>query len=223
MNISTICRYLHTNGFTRQKLSLIAIQRDEFIRQQYMIDVSLYEPEMLIFLDETGADRRQLLRKYGYSLRGIPLKKQTMLVRGERVSGIAFMSVNGLLDVSIVRGTTDGDVFYDFVQKHLLPQLLPFDGVNPHSVVVMDNCSVHHIQETVSMIEEVGAIVQFLPPYSPDLNPIEELFSKVKSELKCLENSIDSSDIEIITLAAFASVTPRDCRGWISHCNIYNT
>ena len=80
------------------------------------------------------------------------------------------------------------------MQKQLLP-LLPFDGVNPHSVVIMDNCSVHHIQETVSMIEEVGAIVQFLPPYSPDLNPIEEAFSKVKSQLKHIETTMDTSDI----------------------------
>ena len=101
---------------------------------------------------------------------------------GERraQSGLAFMSVNGLFDVSIVKGTTDGDTFYDFVQEHLLPHILPFDGVNPQSVLVMDNCSIHHIQEAVSMIEEVGAIVEFLPPYSPDLNPIKEAFSKVK-------------------------------------------
>jgi len=67
------------------------------------------------------------------------------------MSGLPFMSVNGLLDVSVVKGTTHGDAFYDFVQKHWLPQLLPFDGANPHSVVVMDNCSVHDIQPTVSM------------------------------------------------------------------------
>ena len=102
------------------------------------------------------------------------------------MSGLAFMSVNGLLDVSIVKGTTDGDTLYDFMQKHLLPQLLPFNGVNPHSVVVMDNCSVHHIEETVSMVEEVGALVHFLPPYTPDVNTIEECFSKAKSEKNTL-------------------------------------
>lgn len=222
VDISTICRFLHSNGFTRQKLHLIAVQRDEFLRQQYILDVSIYQPEMLVFLDETGADQRNVLRRYGYSMRGIPLRKHSLLVRGERVSGLAFMSIEGLLDVSIVKGTTDGDVFYDFVQKYLLPQLLPFNGINPHSVVIMDNCSVHHIQETVSMIEEVGAIVQFLPPYSPDFNPIEEMFSKVKSEIKRLEYTMESNDIELITMTAFASITAQECEGWISHCNIYN-
>ncbi len=71
VDTSTICRFLHTSGFTRQKLCLVAKQRDEFIRQQFVLDVSVYRPEIL---DETGADRRNMLRKYGYSVRGIPLK-----------------------------------------------------------------------------------------------------------------------------------------------------
>ena len=106
VDVSTICRFLHSNGFARQKMCLVATQRDKFICQQYFIDVSLYKPEMLIFLSETGTNQRHALRRYGYSLRGIPLKKHTLPVRGERVSGLAFMSVTGLLDVSIVKGTT---------------------------------------------------------------------------------------------------------------------
>ena len=71
------------------------------------------------------------------------------------------------------------------------------------------------------MIEEVGAMVQFLPPYSPDLNPIEEAFSKVKSTIKSYERTMDTSDTETITLAAFASISESDCQGWINHCGIY--
>ena len=78
------------------------------------------------------------------------------------------MSVNGLLDVHISTGTTNGDIFYNFVEKYPLPQL---NGTNPHSIVIMDNCSIHHIREIVSMIEDVGALIHFLPPFSPDLNP----------------------------------------------------
>ncbi len=221
IDFQAICKFLHASGFTYQKLCLVALQRDAFLRQQYIVDVSEYATEMLIFLDETGADRRNCIRQRGYSMRGIQLRKHSLLVRGERVSGIAIMSLNGILDVSVSKGTTDGDVFHDFVQKFLLPQLKPFDGVNPHSVVIMDNCSIHHVHEVVKMIEEVGAIVQFLPPYSPDLNPIEEAFSKVKSEIKSFERTMDINDIETITLAAFASISQSDCQGWISHCDIY--
>ena len=223
VDVSTICRFLQHNGMTRQKLSLVAAQRDEFLRQQYSLDVSLYSPEMFVFLDESGADRRNLLRKHGYSLRGIPGRHDTLLVRGERVSALAFMSVNGLLDIDVATGISDRDSFYDFIHTHLLQQLLPFDGLNPHSVVVMDNCSIHHIEEirTIIHVEGIGAILHYLPPYSPDLNPIEEAFSKVKSEFKHLEEYMATCDTPTLLLAAFASITPEDCQGWISHCNIY--
>ena len=83
VDISTICRFLHNAGFTRQKLKLCALQRDELIREQYIFDVSVYDVEMLVFVDETGSDRRNMIRKCGYSLRGKPLKNHSLLVRGE--------------------------------------------------------------------------------------------------------------------------------------------
>ena len=99
------------------------------------------------------------------------------------MSAIAFLSVHGILDCKMVTGSVDGELFYDFIQASLLPHLMPFNGRNPHSVVVMDNCSIHHVDETVKMIPEVGALILFLPPYSPDHNPIEEAFSKVKLQI----------------------------------------
>ena len=71
----------------------------------------------------------------------------------------------------------DGDEFMYFLQHILVPHQ-PFDGVNPHSVVVMDNASIHNVDRAVQLIESTGVLVQFLPPYSPDLNPIEEAFSQ---------------------------------------------
>ena len=97
------------------------------------------------------------------------------MVRGEHVSGIAVISVNGLLDISVVNGIVDGDRFYSFVLKRLLPHLMPFNGLNPHSVVVMDN---YHVEGITSMIEDVGALVHFLPPYSPDFNPLRRCFQR---------------------------------------------
>ena len=133
------------------------------------------------------------------------------------------MSASGLLDVKTVKGTTDGADFYSFVQKYLLPHLMPYNGVNPHSVVVLDNCSIHYIPEITKSISEVGALVHFLPPYSPDYNPIEELFSKVKTELKALDHELPHvTDLETILLNSFTCVTEEDCHGWISDCEIYD-
>ena len=114
-----------------------------------------------------------------------------------------------------MKGTTDGDSFYHFVQTCLLPHLMPFDGINPHSIVVMDNCTIHHVEHIVKSIQDVGALVHFLPHYSPDLQPIEETFSKIKTEIKILEqdNDQNSTDVELLLLTSFTSITPEDCQG----------
>ncbi len=88
VNQSTIYRFLRNSGFTYQKLMIVAKQRDEFCRPLYISDMSLYSPDMLVFLDETGADRRNSIRKFGYSMRGKALVSHKLLVRGERVSVI---------------------------------------------------------------------------------------------------------------------------------------
>ena len=86
------------------------------------------------------------------------------------------MSMKGVNDVYITKGTVDGVVFIEFVETQLLPILNPFNGLNPHSVVVMDNASIHHIDEVFAAILATGELLRFLPPYSPDMNPIELLF-----------------------------------------------
>ena len=173
VHASSICRFLSKVGFTRQKMKYVALQRDKELRSRFVSDVSIYNSDMLIFLDESGTDKRDKLRKYGYSLRGKPPVSHKILSRGQHLSLIAFMSTAGVIDFQIVRGSVDGDVFYTFMEKFLLPHLMPFDGKNPNSVVILDNCSIHHLDSVVDMIHEVKALVHFLPPYSPDFNPIQ--------------------------------------------------
>ena len=93
----------------------------------------MYKTEMLVFLDETGCDRRDSMRQYGYSLRGKLLVSHKLLIRGERISAIAFMSVNGMLDCKTYKHTVNGDTFHEFLQASVLPHLMNFDGVNPHA------------------------------------------------------------------------------------------
>ena len=99
---------------------MTAVEQDVFLRQQFVSEVTVYAPEMLVFIDETGTDNRNLIRKYGYSMRGKPLKTHSFFVRGERVSAIACISMAGLLDVKTLKGTSDGDTFYSFIHTHLL-------------------------------------------------------------------------------------------------------
>lgn len=102
ISVSTICKFLHKNGFTRQRLRAVATQQDALLREKYILDVSLYSCDMLVFVDETGADRRNRIRKYGYSIRGKPAVNHSLLFRGDRVSAISCMSINGILDVKTV-------------------------------------------------------------------------------------------------------------------------
>lgn len=141
LSLSTICHLLHEQNFSRKKMRMVAKQRDELTRATYAAEVALYNPDMFIFLDETGSDRRNALRKYGYSLRGIPAVSHKLLIRGEHLSTIACISMEGILEFQTVKSSVDGDIFHDFVSSKLLPLLMPFDGKNHHSIVVMDNAS----------------------------------------------------------------------------------
>ena len=139
---------------------------------------------MHFFIDETGSDNRDALRRYGYGIRGKPPKACQLLVRGERLSAIAAMTTKRIQSLKVVSGTVDGDTFLEFINKDLLPILIPFNGTNINSIVIMDNCSIHHVSQVESLITEIGALVDYFPPYSPDFNPIEHCFSKVKACLK---------------------------------------
>lgn len=81
VDVSTICRFLHATGFTRQKMVVHAIQRSEVLRSQYLLDMSIFRghPDMLVFVDETGTDRRDCMRRFGYSLRGRPAVSRKLL------------------------------------------------------------------------------------------------------------------------------------------------
>ena len=142
---ASLCAFLKKFNFTRQKMQLIARQRDDELRKQFTIDVSLYKSDMIVFIDESGCDRRNALRRYGYGVRGIPPKSCQLLVRGERLSAIAAMTTEGIGALRIKRGTVDGETFLDFIERDLLPMLMPFNGINRNSVVILDNCSVHHV------------------------------------------------------------------------------
>ena len=143
-----------------------ARQRDEALRASFADELSVYRANMFVFLEETGTSNRDVMRKYGYSWRGRPAVAQKLLVSGQHLSSIAIMSTAGLLDCVTVTGAVDGDTFYEFVHRQLLPHLKPFDGTNEQSIVVMDNASIHHVDGIVDMIQEVGAMVMFTPPHT---------------------------------------------------------
>ena len=217
VDTSTICRTLHRLGFTYQKIKHLPLQRSDNARQAFMAEVSVYDPSMFIWLDETGCDRRNAVRQYGYGLRGMTPRSFTFKSWGKRYTAIAAMSLDGgLEDVYLTEGNVNGDEFLNYVRRSLLPLLMPFNGANPKSVVIMDNASIHHVEEIESTIRGVGALVLFLPPYSPDLNPVEEVFAEVKHSIQLNDTVFQSTaNPRVLISMAFAEVSQEHCLSYI--------
>ena len=218
ISASTICRTLKFMGCTRQVIQHIALQRDEEQRARFMAEVSVYDPSMLLWIDESGCDRRHSMRKRAYAIRGKTPRDHRLLSRGTRYSAIPIMSLEGIHDVSLFEGSVNGEIFEDFVRNCLLPILRPFNGVNPLSVVTMDNASIHHVAGVIDLIEnQAGARLLFLPPYSPDLNPLEEVFSQVKSIMKKNDALFQATTMPRVLLTmAFGMVTKDHCHSFVS-------
>jgi transposase len=124
---------------------------------------------------------------------------------------ISSIRLDGSSACMTIEGATDTDVFRTYVREVLCPTLRPGD------VVIMDNLSPHKSAPTIELIEAAGASVRFLPAYSPDFNPIEKMWSKVKAFLRSAEARTADALQEAIA-SALASVTPQDARNWFVSC-----
>ena len=183
---------------------------------------SFFHTDQIVWLDETGCDRRDQIRKYGYSLRGERPVYHRLFHRGSRISAITAMSTDGIIALELFQGTLNGDRYLDFLRGTLIPEMQPFNGLSPQSVLVLDNCSVHHISGAIDLLREAGILVVFLPPYSPDLNPVEELFSAVKYYLKEHDEILQAMrNPTPLIKSAFDYISPEQCKGWIHHSGVY--
>jgi len=124
---------------------------------------------------------------------------------------ISSIRLDGTTACMILEGATDTEVFRAYVEQVLVPTLRPGD------LVVMDNLSPHKSPETLALITAVGAEALFLPAYSPDLNPIEKMWSKVKNRLRSLE-ARTPADLQNAIATALAEVTANDAAGWFASC-----
>ena len=215
---SSICRLLRACGITRKKIGQVALQRCAALRGAYTTQCLMFRPDMFVFVDETGSDRRNSMRKYGYALRGMTPTTHRHLHRGTRINAIAGIATSGLVALHLVTTTVTGEAFLDFAMGSLIQNMHPFNGTNPRSIVVMDNASVHHTHAVISLFQSVGTLLLFLPVYSPDLNPIEETFSYIKGYLRKHDTLLQViPDSTNVVRSAFNSLTPQMCQNWIRH------
>jgi transposase len=164
----------------------------------------------LVFVDEMGTNT-SLSPLYAWAPRGERAYCSVPRNRGPNTTLLSSMSVEGIGPSLAVEGPTNREVFEAYVERVLAPTL------RRDQVVVMDNLSAHKGERVRELIEERGCELLYLPPYSPDLNPIEEAFSKVKRILRKAESRTREALVEAIG-AAISTVTAKDARGFFEHC-----
>ena len=163
----------------------------------------------LVFLDESGAST-QMTRRYGRSPVGQRLLGFVPHGHYRTTTMIAAVRLQGPQAPWLFDGPMDGELFLAWVKQGLVP------GLQQDDVVIMDNLSTHKVAGVREAIEAAGARLEYLPPYSPDFNPIENLWSKVKQGLKSREPRT-ARQLRKAAGAAFATVTPADCHGFFLH------
>jgi transposase len=168
------------------------------------------DPADLVFVDETST-HTALTRRRARAPRGEPAVGAAPRNHGPNVSLLAALTPNGIGPSLVVAGAVDRPVFEAFVAELLVPRL------RPGQVVVWDNLSVHKGERARALIEAAGCHLRFLPPYSPDFNPIEQAFSKVKGILRRAEARTRAALIEAMG-RSLSAVTARDTRGFFDHC-----
>jgi len=167
------------------------------------------DPERLIFIDETGC-ATNMTRLRGRALRGTRLRGSTPQGHWKITTFTAGLRAGGLTAPMVLDGPMTGEWFKAYVTQVLSPALKPGD------IVVRDNLSAHKSDDIRGAIEAAGAELRYLPPYSPDLNPIEQAFSKLKAHLrKHKERSIESLWNRIGAL--LSCFTPVECQNFFHH------
>ena len=163
-----------------------------------------------VFLDESGVTT-DLLRRYGRSLRGVRLRDHTPCSHWQTHTVIAALRPDRLGASAVFDGPIDNPTFLAYVEQVLVPSLRPGD------VVVLDNLAVHKQPDVRTAIERTGAQLRFLPPYSPDFNPIELAFAKLKNIMRAARPKTfdDVVGLMATTLDCFA---PAECANYVRHC-----
>jgi len=166
-------------------------------------------PERLVFIDETGA-ATDMARRYGRCPRGQRLVASVPRGHWKTTTFLAALRVEGITAPCVFDGPMDGPCFRAYIEQFVVPILRPGD------IVVMDNLPSHKVVGIREAIEAAGAELRYLPPYSPDLNPIEQFFAKLKALLrKAAARTIDALFAAIAD--ALTAVSPQECQNYLAN------
>ena len=181
LTVSTISRTLKSIKWSKKQCRLVAKGRNADLRDYYLRNLSSYSSYQLVYVDESGCDKRIGFRRTGWSPLGTTPVKAAQYQRESRFQILPAYTQDGILLSRVFQGSTDSTVFEDYIE-----QLLHHCGRYPerNSVLVMDNASFHRTKRIEQLCADAGIRLMYLPPYSPDLNPIEEFFAELKAFIK---------------------------------------
>jgi len=185
-------------------------ERDERRRRAFARYVGSIVADRFVFIDECSTNI-SLNPIYARAPRGERAHGKAPRNWGKNVTLISSISLSGVGPSMCVEGAVDGKAFEAYVEHFLAPEL------RRGQVLVMDNLSVHKSGRVERLVEEAGATLLFLPPYSPDMNPIEEAFSKLKGMLRKVQARTKEALVEA-TGRALDAITTQDIRGFYADC-----
>jgi transposase len=180
--------------------------------KRFIEEIAKVPAEKLVFGDQMGCNRA-MTPKFARAERGKRAVDSVPGNRGKNLSVMGFMGIAGLLSVGIIEGAFNADLVYDYFKNHVLEDL------EPGQVVILDNARIHHKRESDlrELLATKGCRLLFLPPYSPQWNPIENAWGKMKQIIASLKARTKDVLIQAIRRAA-ACVTTNDAQGWFEHC-----
>ena len=172
--------------------------------------MSVVDPGRLVFLDESGVTT-EMTRRYGRAPAGERVHEATPAGHWSTLTLLGALTKEGWLASMTVESPTDGDVFLAYLEEVLCPCL------QPGQIVIADNLSAHKVAGVRERIEAAGATLLYLPPYSPDFNPIEKAWSKIKQQLrKTKARTVER--LEAAVAETLPTITSQDAHGWFRHC-----
>lgn len=220
ISASTISRYLKSMDMTRKRLTVVPTERnsDRTIdrRQEFCRRMNNIQDENLVFLDETGFNLHTK-KSYGYSLKNTKCFLSVPANRGKNISLMMAINSRGTVAYELKEGAYNGNLFIDFINN----KLKVYFQNNPTDVLVMDNCSFHHRHDVVNLLKELNISHDFLPPYTPQLNPIEEYFSCLKARFTTIKPRPKKRE-EIFSSVSNLIVSQNVCfEGWFRHMRVW--
>lgn len=196
-----------------EKKSLHARERDSEAnlqrREAFLAKLRSIAPERLIFLDESGVTT-QMTRTWARAPKGERIAESTPQGHWKVLTTLGAMSLRGMLAAMTIEAATDADIFDAFIEQVLCPKIRSGD------VVVLDNLSAHKAADVAEKIAACGAELIFLPPYSPDLNPIEKAWSKFKQHLRSAK-ARTAEALDKAIAEALNTISPDNAQAWFRH------